>query len=322
MSFNSTKTLLTNTMMIGVIMTICSNNWFSMWMGLEITLMSFIPMLQNNNILSSESMIKYFIVQSVASTLMLLSIFIMLIGVSMMNQYLLMTAMLIKVGSAPFHNWVIMIIETINYYEMWIMLTIIKMPPLTILYQTNVNKLTFPIILGLILSSISCLNQTSMRKTIGFSSIYNMSMMILIVNKFNLLIIFMTIYSVMMGILVNFINKLKIKFVNQMIFNEKNVKLKLNLWINMLSMGGFPPLMGFFMKLLVIQMLLQENITMTMVIMLTSMFVMMFYMRLAFTSMITIHSSMKWSKNKYNNYFTMIINIILFPILISLTEAL
>nr|ATD53012.1 NADH dehydrogenase subunit 2 [Deltocephalinae sp. EMHAU-2015-Zz052318] len=323
MFFNSSKLLLTNTMMIGVIMVICSNNWFSMWMGMEITLLSFIPMLQNNNLLSEESMIKYFIIQSAASTLMLLSIFIMLIGVNMMNEMMLMTSMLIKVGSAPFHNWVLMIIETLNYYEMWTMLTIIKIPPLLVIYQTNITMLTIPIMMGMIMSSIACLNQTSMRKTIGYSSIYNMSMLIITINKFNILIIYMTIYSLMTGFLLNILSKLKIKFFNQMVFNEKPTTMKLNMWINMLSMGGFPPTMGFISKLLVIQLLLSnKNMVMIAIIIVTSMLVMMFYIRLAFTSMISITISMKWTGNMMNSYYSMIFNLMLPPIIITVTSIL
>nr|UKE80339.1 NADH dehydrogenase subunit 2 [Melanetettix sp. n. XTW-2022a] len=322
MYFNSTKLLLTNTMMIGVIMTICSNNWFSMWMGLEISLLSFIPMMQTSKILSSESMIKYFIVQSVASTLMLLSISIMLIGVSMMNEFLLTTAMLIKIGSAPFHNWVLYIIETLNYYEMWIMLSIIKMPPLTIMYQTNTKFLMLPIILGMIISSISCLNQTSMRKTMGYSSVYNISLMLMTISKYNIMLIFMAIYTMMLAMVTNIMSKLKISFINQMVFNEKDLTMKINLWINMLSMGGFPPMMGFVSKILVIQMMISTNQPILILsIVLTSMLVMLFYMRIAFTSIMSVSISGKWMNNKMTSYyFNLILNLIPFPLMISLTS--
>nr|YP_009917445.1 NADH dehydrogenase subunit 2 [Drabescus ineffectus]QLJ57893.1 NADH dehydrogenase subunit 2 [Drabescus ineffectus] len=321
MFINSTKLLLSNTMMIGVIMTICSNNWISMWMGLEITLMSFIPLMQTNKSMSAESMIKYFIIQSVASTLMLMMVLIMLIGVSMMNEMLLMISMLIKVGSAPFHNWVLMIIETLSYNQMWTMLTIIKIPPLLILYQININFLMMPIVIGMIISSLSCLNQTSLRKTLGYSSIYNISLMLITINKFYILMIFMSIYSIMLIMFVKITNSMKISFINQLIFNEKMTFTKINLWINMLSMGGFPPMMGFINKLLVIQLLfVNKNIMLVMLIILTSMLVMLFYMRLAFTSMMTNTMSMKWSKNSKSYLFVMIFNLASFPVLISMTS--
>nr|ATC73008.1 NADH dehydrogenase subunit 2 [Balclutha sp. EMHAU-2015-Zz052711] len=319
MFLNSTKLMLTNTMVIGVTMTICSNNWYSMWMGLEISLLSFIPLMQTSKALSSESMIKYYIVQSVASTLMLLSVSVMLIGVSMMNLLLTMS-MLIKIGASPFHNWLMMIIETMNFYEIWILLTLMKMPPLSILFQINIKLVTVSVILGMILGSIMCLNQTSIRKTLGYSSIFNISLVLSIISNFNFMIIFMLIYSFMLLMFIFILMKFKINFINQMVFNEVNLMMKINLWINMLSMGGFPPLMGFLMKLIVIQFMIFNNEYFLLTIMMfTSIVVMLFYMRLMFTSLMFLSTSMKFVKFNLNSSFNLIINLIVFPMIVSLT---
>nr|YP_010278716.1 NADH dehydrogenase subunit 2 [Changbaninus pleiospicules]UKE80313.1 NADH dehydrogenase subunit 2 [Changbaninus pleiospicules] len=321
MLFNSTKLLLTNTMMIGVIMTICSNNWISMWMGLEMSLLSFIPFMQTKNSISSESMIKYFIMQSVASTMLLFSVVIMLIGVNMMNEMIMSMAMLIKLGSAPFHNWVLMIIETMNYYTMFSMLTILKLPPLTIMYQINTKMLIIPILMGMIMGAVFCLNQSSMRKTLGYSSIYNMSLMLITINSYKIMVIYMVLYSTSLIMLIMIVKHMKINFINQMMLNEHNNFLKINLWMNMLSMGGFPPLIGFLSKMLVIQFILHKmEYMLAFVLLTTSMLVMMFYMRMAFTSMISYSSFKKWSN--YSNLTEMTImtlNLTLTPMLISLT---
>nr|ATD52961.1 NADH dehydrogenase subunit 2 [Phlogotettix sp. EMHAU-2015-Zz052705] len=321
MSINSTKILLTNTMMIGVIMTICSNNWISMWMGLEISLLSFIPFMQTDNQVSSESMIKYFIMQSAASTMMLLSVVTMLIGGSILDEIIMTVAMLIKIGSVPFHNWVIMVIESLGYYTIFTLLTILKIPPLSILYQTSSQMLNIPIILSMIISSISCLNQSSVRKTLGYSSIYNMAMLMLVINSYYIMMTYLILYSTTMIMLIFLTKKLKINFINQMLINEHDMTIKINLWLNMLSMGGFPPLIGFISKLLVIQMLIFNNEVLLMTIMvLTSMLVIMFYMRMAFTSLMSISLSKKWMKNKTNfSYFIMLMNLTLTPLMISLS---
>nr|YP_010431977.1 NADH dehydrogenase subunit 2 [Abrus daozhenensis]USS62512.1 NADH dehydrogenase subunit 2 [Abrus daozhenensis] len=304
MLINSTKLTLANTMMIGVIMTICSNNWISMWMGLEISMLSFLPFMVNKNKLSSESMVKYFIIQSVASTIFLLSVICMLIGVNMLNEMTLTISMLIKLGSAPFHMWVLMIIEMINYLPLFFLLTVLKIPPLSILYQINTKMLTIPIILSMFVSSISCLNQSSMRKTLGFSSIYNISLMMISINKFNVMMIYLMIYSTMMILLTNICMKMKINFINQMIFNEFSIWMKINMWINMLSMSGFPPLMGFSAKLMIIQTLINSNeFIMVIFLVVTSFLVMMFYMRLTFSSLMNLYSFKKWTLNKITPVF-------------------
>nr|YP_010478320.1 NADH dehydrogenase subunit 2 [Nesophrosyne sp. 21 GMB-2012]UVI59764.1 NADH dehydrogenase subunit 2 [Nesophrosyne sp. 21 GMB-2012] len=322
MYFNSTKILLSNTMMIGVIMVNCSNNWLSMWMGLELVIMSFIPFMQNENQLSSEAMIKYFIVQSIASTMFLFSITIMLVGDSMMtalNEIILTTSMLIKLGSAPFHGWVLMIIEPLSLFPLTCMLTLMKLPPLIIMNQINTKLLTIPILLGMIISSVACINQTSIRKTLGYSSIYNMSLMMIILPSLMETMLFLTMYSVMLILLSKSIKTMKINFINQMITSNFNNWVKMLLWINMLSMAGFPPLMGFFMKIMIFQKAINENLnSMLLTLVLTSMLVMLFYMRLTFTSMLTFNSFKKWSLiSKPFNQYMFLMNILLTPILCS-----
>nr|YP_010478229.1 NADH dehydrogenase subunit 2 [Nesophrosyne sp. 281 GMB-2012]UVI59673.1 NADH dehydrogenase subunit 2 [Nesophrosyne sp. 281 GMB-2012] len=322
MHFNSTSILLANTMMIGVIMVNCSNNWISMWVGLELVLMSFIPLMQNENLLSSEAMIKYFIVQSIASTMFLFSIAIMLVGDSMMtelNEVILTTSMLIKLGSAPFHNWVLMIIEPLSIFPLITLLTIMKLPPMIVMHQINTKFLTIPILLGMIISSVACLNQSSMRKTLGYSSVYNMSLMMILLTSIIETTMFLIIYSLMMILLANSIKAMKINYINQMISNNFSNWISMTFWLNMLSMAGFPPLMGFFMKMMVMQKAINENQTLTLLILvITSMLVLLFYMRLTFTSMLTFNSFKKWMLlTNPLNQFLFTLNILTTPILCS-----
>nr|YP_010478319.1 NADH dehydrogenase subunit 2 [Nesophrosyne sp. 17 GMB-2012]UVI59763.1 NADH dehydrogenase subunit 2 [Nesophrosyne sp. 17 GMB-2012] len=322
MYFNSTKILLGNTMMIGVIMVNCSNSWVTMWIGLELVLMSFIPFMQNMNPLSSETMIKYFIVQSIASTLFLFSISIMLVGDSMIelsNEMVLTTSMLIKLGSAPFHNWVLMIVEPMSVFPLMCMLTIMKLPPLIILHLVNTKLLTMPILLGMLISSVACLNQTSIRKTLGYSSIYNMSLMMILLPSMTETLFFLMMYTLMMIWLSKMIKTLKINYINQMITNDFNNWIKMTLWINMLSLAGFPPLMGFLMKMMVMQKATSENQNLVLtVLLLTSMLVLLFYIRLTFTSIISLYSFKKWTLlTKPFNQFMFTVNILLTPILCS-----
>nr|YP_009442033.1 NADH dehydrogenase subunit 2 [Maiestas dorsalis]APO09330.1 NADH dehydrogenase subunit 2 [Maiestas dorsalis] len=315
MMMNFTKMSLANTMMIGVIMTICSNNWISMWMGIELSLMSFIPFIQNEMKNSSESMIKYFIIQSIASTMFLCSVIFMLVGDNMMNEMMLTMSMIIKLGVAPFHNWVLMMINNISYWTLFSLLTIMKIPPLVVLYQINSSMIIIPMILSAVFGAISCMNQTSMKKTIGYSSIFNLGLMLTSINKFNNTIMFLVIYSTMMMMLIMIIKEMKINWINQMVFNSFPVFLKMNLWINMLSMAGFPPLLGFSMKMLIFENLVMNNqMMLTSIILMSSMLVMMFYTRLAFSCMLNSSLFKKWLINCNKSlFFLMSMNIMITP---------
>nr|YP_010614353.1 NADH dehydrogenase subunit 2 [Dalbulus maidis]WAS32287.1 NADH dehydrogenase subunit 2 [Dalbulus maidis] len=322
MLLNSTKMMLNNVMMIGVIMTICSNNWMSMWMGLEMSMMAFIPMIQNFNQLSSESMIKYFIIQSIASTLFLFGIISMLIGVNTKNELLMLMSMLIKLGMAPFHNWMLMIIQYINYSEMFILLTVMKIAPISIMHQIQSNMMIIPIAMSMIISSISCMNQSSMRKIMAWSSIYSVSMMMISINNMSIPMTYMLVYSMMLMMILFLANKLKINYINQMVFNEYSLWIKMTVWFNMLSLGGFPPTMGFIIKVMIIQSLMtQQEFILSAILMMTSLLTMLFYIRLTFNSMLIMSTHMKWTKTSYNSINSiMVINFTLPPMIMSMNN--
>lgn len=317
---NSTKITLTNTMIIGVIITICSNNWIAIWTGIEIVLLSFIPLIQNRKNSRSESIIKYFIIQRVASTMFLLRVVIMLIGVNIINEMLITIAIVIKIGLAPFHNWVISIIEGIEYTNVLILLTVLKIPPIIILYHTNTKLLTIPILLRIILRSIICLNQSSVRKTLAYSSIYNNRLIVIPINKFNILLIYIIIYSIIVIIVILVLNPLKINFINQLVFNEINIRTKIVLWFNMLSIRGFPITLGFIGKIIIIQtIILQKRLILLLINLITSILLTIFYLRLTFTSIFRLYSFKKWSNfNNKPKIFVIWLNFIIIPLTMSI----
>lgn len=309
-----------NTIIIGVIITVCSNNWMSMWIGLEISLISFIPFLYNKKRARSESIIKYFIIQSVASIIFLFRVIYILIGVSIINEIIITIAILIKLGSAPFHNWILIIIEYIDYLVIFVILTILKAPPLSILYQIDTGILTVPIVLRIIVRSVSCINQSSVRKTLAFSSIYNISLILTSINKFNVTITFLMIYIAIIAIFTVIVSIIKINFINQITFNEFNTWIKINLWIRILSLGGFPITIGFISKILILQnIIFNKEVTIIAILVITSLLVIIFYTRLAFTSILNFYTFKKWTLTKTEPvHFLIVINISITPITLTL----
>jgi len=72
-------------------------------MGLELNLLSFIPLISmKDNQYSSEAALKYFLIQALGSTVLLISGIIIIIKVQVFSASL-SAALLLKAGSAPFH---------------------------------------------------------------------------------------------------------------------------------------------------------------------------------------------------------------------------
>nr|YP_009692113.1 NADH dehydrogenase subunit 2 [Leptocentrus albolineatus]QEG98457.1 NADH dehydrogenase subunit 2 [Leptocentrus albolineatus] len=302
-------------MMMGVIMAISSNTWFSIWVGLELSLMCFIPIMSNKLKLNSESCIKYFIIQSLSSSVLMMGVILTSMEINQMKMMLMM-AILLKLGVSPLHTWVLSIIEGMKYYSIFIMLTLMKLPPLTLISYNNLN-LNFIIMASLITGAISGLNQNSIKKIFSYSSIFNMAFMISCINTNTIWLTYFILYSLSLMLMNIIVMKLNINFINQLILNKFNSPLKLSSWMTMLSMGGFPPLMGFFSKMIIIkQVLIMNNLLILTMMIMSSLIIMFFYMRMTFLSMMLYMNMPKWMMIKFNFNSYMIISSLLLPMLL------
>uniref|UniRef100_UPI0030020EEA NADH dehydrogenase subunit 2 n=1 Tax=Kuohzygia albolinea TaxID=3019669 RepID=UPI0030020EEA len=286
MTSNSSKILFYSTMMMGIMMTISSSNWIMMWCGLEISLISIIPLMISKMMMSSESTMKYFIVQSISSAMLMMAMLIMIMKGDYNYNFMLSTSLLIKTGVAPFHNWVLTVIEGLDLWLMLIVLSINKISPLTLISYTT-TSLIMIIWITLMTGSMMGLNQNSMKKIIGYSSIFNMGLIIMVIKSNLMWMYYLLIYSAMLTLITKQLNDMKTLFINQSVFLQSK-KNKFMIWINLLSMGGMPPLLGFSIKYMTInQMINYEMISLIVFMVMSSLLVMFFYLRITFLSIMT-----------------------------------
>nr|YP_010736936.1 NADH dehydrogenase subunit 2 [Chinaocerus tubulatus]WEP24823.1 NADH dehydrogenase subunit 2 [Chinaocerus tubulatus] len=318
MFINSTVILFYSNMLLGVVLSLSSNNWMMLWIGLEISLMCFIPLMISNLMISSECSMKYFIVQSMSSSIFILGVIFMLMGVSMNYEMIIILSMVMKMGVAPFHTWVLSIIEGLNYTATFNLFTIMKMVPMMVIMKMNLN-LNLIIILTLIVGSLFGLNQNSIRKILAYSSIFNMGFMIYSTKNLSLWLLYFLIYTVSLLMLIVILNLNNINYLNQLLINKIELKNKLSIWILMLSAGGMPPMLGFMGKLIVIELAINfEDWFISLMMIITSLLTMFFYNRLCFIIMSVSSSMTKWKINSMSwlSLNIMIINLMVMPILI------
>lgn len=302
---------------VGVIVSLRSNRWLIVWTGLELTLISFIPLISSNSIKASERCIKYFIIQRIRSIIFLFRILILIIIINIKN--LILTSIIIKIAIPPFHSWIITIIEGLNYNYIFILFTLIKIVPLIIIKKISLN-LNIISILSLIVGSISGLNQFSIRKILGYSSIFNIGFLIYRINSNTILILYLINYSIVILILI-LLEKEKIYFINQIIFLNIKIKSKLILWVNIISLGGFPPITGFIIKIIVFEEVLKnKEIILYFLMISTSLLTIYFYINLSVNLIIIYNLTIKWKLKKTIkiNSIILILRIIIFSISISI----
>nr|YP_010417622.1 NADH dehydrogenase subunit 2 [Junonia sophia]USF17729.1 NADH dehydrogenase subunit 2 [Junonia sophia] len=317
-TFNSNKMFFLFIMFFSTLISISSNSWLGCWIGLEINLLSFIPLMSNpNNLLNSEASLKYFLTQSIASINFLFSVllnFLMLKNFFFDNlmSILINSSLLMKMGSIPFHFWFPNIMEGLSWFNCFILMTWQKISPMILLsYYMNLKFLFLVMIFNVLIGTISSFNQTSLRKLMAFSSINNLGWMLsaLTISE-NLWMLYFTLYSMFISIMCFLFYIINIFYINQLFNLNLNFSIKFSILINFLSLGGLPPFLGFFPKWMIINYLLYNNLFIISFIFTISSLIMLFiYIRIIYSSFMFYYIKLKWYKIFIKNNFMIFINI-------------
>nr|YP_003587215.1 NADH dehydrogenase subunit 2 [Hylobates agilis]BAJ04736.1 NADH dehydrogenase subunit 2 [Hylobates agilis] len=326
-----------STIFAGTLITASSSHWLLAWVGLEMNMLAFIPVLTKKmNPRSTEAAIKYFLVQATASMILMMAILSnnLLSGqwtmTNITNQYsstMMLTALAMKLGMAPFHFWVPEVTQGTTLTSGLLLLTWQKLAPISIMYQifpvVNVNILLTFSILSIMVGSWGGLNQTQLRKILAYSSITHMGWMMAVlpynpnITIFNLIIYIVLTTTAFLALNLN-------SSTTTLLLSRSWNKLT---WLlplipsTLLSLGGLPPLTGFLPKWLVIEELTKNGtliIPTTMAII--TLINLYFYMRLIYSTSITLlptsnNVKMKWQFENVKPTF-------LLPALITLTTLL
>nr|AML25882.1 NADH dehydrogenase subunit 2 [Staphylinidae sp. BMNH 1274206] len=318
------KILFSMILILGSMISISSNSWMGMWLGLEINLLAFIPMIQEkNNSFTSESSLKYFLTQALASIILLFSLIFMAKNMLMMknidNSILMImnSSLLTKLGMAPFHFWFPEVIEGLNWLNCLILLTWQKITPMIlVMYNFKLQNYFFIVIITcMLISGINGFNQISLRKILAYSSINHMAWMIssMFFSETIWFFYFLTYSMISLNIIVMF-KILNIYFFNQIFISmNKNYTWKFIFSLNFLSLGGMPPFLGFLPKWLTIQFLMDNHKFLTFIMIMTTLMTLFFYSRMIFNIFTLIINEINYFMN-FNLKIFFIVSLNLFSL--------
>nr|YP_009058657.1 NADH dehydrogenase subunit 2 [Hyliota flavigaster]AIM46850.1 NADH dehydrogenase subunit 2 [Hyliota flavigaster] len=317
------KLVFTISLLLGTTIAISSNHWIMAWTGLEINTLAILPLIsKSHHPRAIEAATKYFLVQAAASTLILFS--------SMTNAWstgqwditqmsdptsclILTSAIAMKLGLVPFHFWFPEVLQGSPLTTGLLLSTIMKFPPITMLFMTshslNPALLTTMAILSTALGGWMGLNQTQTRKIMAYSSISHLGWMAaIIVYDPKLTLLNFYLYTLMTATVFLTLNSIKVlKLSTLMTAWTKTPMLNTMLLLALLSLAGLPPLTGFLPKWLIIQELTKQDMALTATILsLLSLLSLFFYLRLAYCATITLppHTTnhmKQWHTNKPTN---------------------
>nr|YP_009350468.1 NADH dehydrogenase subunit 2 [Leucopitermes leucops]AQP27129.1 NADH dehydrogenase subunit 2 [Leucopitermes leucops] len=317
MPSNSTKILLLSTLVGGVLVSVSSNSWLGAWMGLEINLMSFIPLMSNvKNMYNTEASLKYFIVQVLASATLLFMVVMKTLTEDLFTfesstytPMIICTPLLLKSGAAPLHWWFPGVMEGLSWENCALLMTVQKAAPLMLMsYLIEINAFTLSIIiLSTIVGSIGGLNQTSLRKILTYSSINHTGwMLIALTTSENLWMVYFVIYSMLALTVVSAIKLSSVSFINQtMMTNKETTLMKFMMFTSLLSLGGLPPFLGFLPKWIVIQVMITNNMTpLATIVVVTSLITLYYYLKISYSSFLILNTEPKWNLKSHKNETT------------------
>nr|ABP63042.1 NADH dehydrogenase subunit 2 [Sus scrofa]ABP63237.1 NADH dehydrogenase subunit 2 [Sus scrofa] len=337
-------TTLIMTVMSGTMLVMISSHWLLIWIGFEMNLLAMIPVLMKNfNPRATEAATKYFLTQATASMMLMMAIIINLLysgqwTITKMFNPVAMTmmtlALAMKLGLSPFHFWVPEVTQGISLQAGLLLLTWQKLAPLSVLCQIsqsiNPNLMLTMAMLSILIGGWGGLNQTQLRKIMAYSSIAHMGWMTAVLpynttmTILNLLIyITMTLAMFMLLIHSSATTTLSLSHT----WNKMPIITSL-MMVTLLSMGGLPPLSGFMPKWMIIQeMTKNESIIMPTLMAMTALLNLYFYMRLAYSSSLTMFPStnnmkMKWQFEHTKQMKLLPTMIVLSTLILPMTPAL
>nr|QLD21736.1 NADH dehydrogenase subunit 2 [Guerlinguetus brasiliensis]QLD21762.1 NADH dehydrogenase subunit 2 [Guerlinguetus brasiliensis] len=311
-----TSTTIYLTLFSGTMIALFSSHWLFIWIGLEMSLLAIIPILVSKpNPRSIEAASKYFLIQATASMIFMMAAIIDFYytgkwsvsnTINYLSSFMFTMALSMKMGLAPFHLWVPEVTQGIPLMSGLILLTWQKIAPISIMFQIapsiNYTLIMIMALMSILLGGWGGLNQTQLRKILAYSSIAHMGWMMAIISfDPTLSILNLLVYIVLTTnmFMLLYYNKKTSTLSLSSSWNKSPLFASIILTV-LMSLGGLPPLTGFSPKWMIIKELVSNNN----IILPTSMAILAllnlyFYMRLIYSTSLTLFPSSNNIKLKW-----------------------
>lgn len=260
---------------LGVVLVFLRGNWVFIWIIIECITLCLILLIRKDNkkVRNLEAVSKYFLIQAIARFLLIFGVVfryyynstILLLGeYNQVSYTVILVGLLIKLGAFPNPYWFVDIVKGVRYSRLGFVLVISKIRPLYLLFcvlKKEVFVLTRVIgIITALVGRVMGINQSNFRKVVAFSSVANLGWFILCIPlmRGGLLIFCFLGYRVRILPALWVAGRLRLYSLRKSSRIFYTLGEKVVLVFCLLSLGGFPPFVGFFVKWAFFQRLVKE----------------------------------------------------------------
>nr|YP_010120058.1 NADH dehydrogenase subunit 2 [Amphioplus laevis]QRC36789.1 NADH dehydrogenase subunit 2 [Amphioplus laevis] len=261
-------------LILSIFIVLSAQSWIFVWSSIElVTILLIILISQEITPRSVEGVSKYFIAQAVASSFLILGIILryyfsgemdVFSGYNGLPFYLILVGLFVKIAVFPNPFWFVDSISGLKLIYSFYIIILSKVVPLYLYINLCEGINSFLILVGVgsvIFGSVLGLNQTNVRKIIALSSISHLGWLVLGLPYFSFkmsLLIFGG-YILMLLPLLWVLSLYNISDFNDLKRGRLSPISLSIIIISLLSLGGFPPLLGFFYKWFIFSVLLKSS---------------------------------------------------------------
>lgn len=289
---------------LGMLVLVSGHNFITLFLGLELFSLPIYAMvaLNRDSAICSEAAIKYFVIGSLASGLLLYGLSL-LYGVSrsldismiadsithfsardpvlMMGLIFVIAGIAFKLGSVPFHMWVPDVYEGAPTAVVLFLGTGAKLAGLGLAFRLLAEAmpslqvdwhdiLVVVAVLSMAIGNLAAIAQNNIKRMLAYSSIAHMGYMLLgllagTANGYGAALFYGITYSLMtlgafgIVLIMNYSGYETNQIDDLRGLNNRNPWLALMMLLNMFSLAGVPPIVGFMAKVSVLEALIQVH---------------------------------------------------------------
>lgn len=223
------------------------SNYITLWISLEVNILCFLALLWSYGNSLWSCVPKYFVVQAVGSSGILMAVLLSFVGISWWFNFFILVFLGLKLGVWPFHVWFINLRKKLRGWALWLLFTLQKILPVGFLGIFAFNDLGMLALLRGLYSGVAVILNNSFFIILTYSSIFTTSWLLLMSENLELVLFFLLCYSAALFLLLN--NLTNLWYVDDKVLTLSKNSNWLYLSAARLRIIGVPPSLGFLGKM-------------------------------------------------------------------------